>query len=74
MLVLERQSWIAAVTPRWPFADVGCACNSGVGRNSDSAEPFSNLIPEYDYIFTYGGGQPVVDHYLATRAVLSPDL
>jgi spore maturation protein CgeB len=21
------------------------------------------LIPQYDFIFTYGGGQPVVDHY-----------
>ena len=24
---------------------------------------FRNLIPEYDFIFTYGGGPPVVDHY-----------
>ena len=25
--------------------------------------PFRALIPEYDYIFTYGGGPPVVEHY-----------
>ncbi len=26
-------------------------------------DPFGELIPQYDFIFTYGGGQPVVDHY-----------
>ncbi len=25
--------------------------------------PFRSLIPEYDYVFTYGGGPPVVRHY-----------
>lgn len=32
--------------------------------------PFRSLIPEYDYIFTYGGGPPVVEHYerLGARA------
>lgn len=25
--------------------------------------PFRALIPEYDYVFTYGGGPPVVEHY-----------
>jgi spore maturation protein CgeB len=32
------------------------------------ADPFRNLIPEYDLIFTYGGGQPVVEHYLRLGA------
>lgn len=32
------------------------------------ADPFWRLIPEYDFIFTYGGGQPVVDHYLRLGA------
>ena len=32
------------------------------------ADPFRALIPEYDFIFTYGGGPPVVDHYLNFRA------
>ena len=30
----------------------------------DSTDTFRSLIPEYDYIFTYGGGPPVVEHYL----------
>src|SRR5947209_1274841 len=30
---------------------------------SDSADPFRACIPEYDLIFTYGGGQAVVEHY-----------
>lgn len=32
------------------------------------SDPFRNLIPEYDFIFTYGGGPPVVDHYLRLGA------
>src|SRR6266853_5621421 len=27
------------------------------------ADAFRALIPEYDFIFTYGGGPPVVEHY-----------
>lgn len=27
------------------------------------ADPFARLIPEYDYVFTYGGGEPVVNAY-----------
>ncbi|HEU4417119.1 MAG TPA: glycosyltransferase [Candidatus Angelobacter sp.] len=30
---------------------------------ADQADPFRALIPEYDFIFTYGGGPPVVSHY-----------
>ncbi len=30
---------------------------------SNVADPFHALIPQYDVIFTYGGGQPVVDAY-----------
>ena len=41
----------------------------------DPADPFRSLIPQYDFIFTYGGGPPVVDHYLpAGRAQLPPHL
>lgn len=32
------------------------------------ADPFRPLIAEYDYIFTYGGGPPVIDHYLRLGA------
>ncbi len=30
--------------------------------------PFRALIPVYDYVFTYGGGPPVVEHYEALGA------
>jgi spore maturation protein CgeB len=32
------------------------------------ADPFAALIPRYDIIFTYGGGQPVVDAYASLGA------
>jgi spore maturation protein CgeB len=32
------------------------------------ADPFRALIPDYDFIFTYGGGPPVVEHYLRLGA------
>ena len=32
------------------------------------ADPFLALIPEYDYIFTYGGGPPVIARYLQLGA------
>src|SRR5262249_49916691 len=30
---------------------------------ASSNDAFRSLIPEYDFIFTYGGGPPVVEHY-----------
>ena len=30
---------------------------------ADSTDPFRSLIPRYDFIFTYGGGLPVIEHY-----------
>lgn len=35
---------------------------------ADPLNPFRALIPEYDYIFTYGGGPRVIDHYLQLGA------
>lgn len=32
------------------------------------ADPFSKLVPRYDAIFTYGGGDPVIDAYEALGA------
>ncbi|MGE5112310.1 MAG: glycosyltransferase [Acidobacteriaceae bacterium] len=29
---------------------------------------FRELIPQYDFVFTYGGGPPIVEHYLALGA------
>ena len=33
-----------------------------------SGDPFRRLIPEYDFVFTYGGGPPIVQHYLSLGA------
>lgn len=30
---------------------------------ADPADPFRSLISQYDFIFTYGGGLPIVEHY-----------
>lgn len=35
---------------------------------SDPGDSFRECIPRYDFIFTYGGGPPVVEHYLALGA------
>ena len=35
---------------------------------SNHEDPFWRLIPEYDFIFTYGGGPAVIDHYLRLGA------
>ena len=35
----------------------------------DNSDPFRGLIPQYDFIFTYGGGDPVVEHYQRLGAV-----
>jgi spore maturation protein CgeB len=35
-----------------------------LARVEDNArDPFRRLIPEYDFVFTYGGGPPVVERY-----------
>ena len=30
---------------------------------NDQADPFRALVPQYDFVFTYGGGDPVVQKY-----------
>jgi spore maturation protein CgeB len=35
---------------------------------SDTQNPFRSYIAQYDYIFTYGGGQPVIDAYKTLHA------
>ncbi len=35
---------------------------------ADAGDPFRRLIPQYDFIFTYGGGAPVVRHYIELGA------
>jgi spore maturation protein CgeB len=34
----------------------------------DSDNPLRELVPAYDMVFTYGGGRPVIDRYLALGA------
>jgi len=36
--------------------------------SADPADPFRALVPNYDLILTYGGGQPVIDAYKAFGA------
>jgi spore maturation protein CgeB len=49
------------------FWDVDApATLDSVMTNRDN--PFRALIPEYDYILTYGGGKPVIDAYKALNA------
>jgi spore maturation protein CgeB len=36
---------------------------------ADSADAFRALIPQYDFVFTYGGGAPVQEHYRRLGAV-----
>ena len=35
---------------------------------SDARDPFRRLIPQYDLIFTYGGGEAVIENYLRLGA------
>jgi spore maturation protein CgeB len=35
---------------------------------TEPGDPFRSLIPQYDFIFTYGGGDPVVEQYKALGA------
>ena len=39
-----------------------------LARVETDPDPFRSLIPEYDFIFTYGGGPRVVEHYLRLGA------
>lgn len=39
-----------------------------VRTENDPADPFHPLIPHYDFVFTYGGGEPVVQRYLRLGA------
>ena len=55
--------WIAGqTTTRVAFWDVDAPATLA-GVEANVLHPFRCVIPEYDYIFTYGGGPPVVEHY-----------
>ena len=36
--------------------------------DADESDPFHRLVPQYDLVLTYGGGDPVVDRYLEIGA------
>ena len=53
---------------RVAFWDVDApATLARVEENPD--DPFRALIPKYDFIFTYGGGNPIVSHYEKLGAI-----
>ncbi|HVL63630.1 MAG TPA: glycosyltransferase, partial [Actinomycetota bacterium] len=49
------------------FWDVDAPATLGRMERSDS-DPLRTLVPEFDAVFTYGGGDPVVDRYTALGA------
>ena len=61
--VLELRS----PTTRIAFLDVDAPAT--LERITDDvADPFRALVPQYDFVFTYGGGDPVVQRYLGLGA------
>lgn len=60
---LEREVLLRrTVNNRVAFWDVDAPAT--LARMEDNAgDPFRELVPRYDFVFTYGGGDPVVDHY-----------
>ena len=61
--VLELQSPTTMVA----FWDVDAPATLDRVTN-DATDAFRDLIPQYDLVFTYGGGMPVVDAYTALGA------
>ena len=52
---------------RVAFWDVDAPATLARTEN-DPDDPFRPVIPRYDFIFTYGGGEPVVERYLRLGA------
>ena len=61
-LLEERVLECRSATTQVAFWDVDAPATLASVENNPS-HPFRALIPEYDYIFTYGGGPAVVEHY-----------
>jgi len=66
--LLEREvAALGSASTQVAFWDVDApATLTRVGNHA--ADPFRGLIPQYDYVFTYGGGPPIVEHYLRLGA------
>jgi spore maturation protein CgeB len=58
---------LRSLATRVAFWDVDAPATLARVERCRSA-PFRPLIPQYDFIFTYGGGPPVVEHYLRLGA------
>jgi spore maturation protein CgeB len=66
--LLEREVVrLASVTRRVGFCDVDAPATLERAL-SNERDAFRALIPEYDFVFTYGGGEPVRSRYLALGA------
>lgn len=61
--VLEAAAAAPAGTrPRVAFWDVDAPATLA-GLEADASAPLRQYLPAYDYVFTYGGGPPVVERY-----------
>ncbi|WP_017733854.1 CgeB family protein [Nafulsella turpanensis] len=61
VLAHRKESQLAA------FWDVDAPATLHKVKTTEN-DPFRALIPQYDYIFTYGGGEPVIQQYKALGA------
>jgi spore maturation protein CgeB len=57
-----RIAELRSATTRVAFWDVDAPATL-TRIEADQADPFRNLIAQYDFIFTYGGGEQVVEDY-----------
>lgn len=66
--LLEREVLrCASAKTRVAFWDVDAPATLA-RLQANAGDPFLRLVPEYDFIFTYGGGPPVVENYLRLGA------
>jgi spore maturation protein CgeB len=61
-LLEEKVLECGSAKTRVAFWDVDAPATLARVR-ATAADPFRRLVPEYDFIFTYGGGPPVVEGY-----------
>jgi spore maturation protein CgeB len=66
--LLEREVLdLASATRRVGFCDVDAPATLEKALKNEQ-DPFRKLIPAYDFVFTYGGGEPVRSRYLRLGA------
>src|SRR5262249_15781499 len=66
-LLEEKVLECASANTRVAFWDVDAPATLA-RMQAKPNDPFLRLVPEYDFIFTYGGGPPVVEQYLRLGA------